>query len=217
MGDLASFIDGMKGFGIEISENNFPVITESQLCTLELSQSRTGCRYHAHYVGDKDRSVERVLKSFEGITFSTWIVSHRELRTNRRIRFVFVQLVEFLTKITKIKYRSSITGDVGAPQCIVVEPQEQLESQSNLLEYNENPLVVTKTYAVKWQKDAVDLVKLAKRRWIDQMSYREIGKSMGITRGQVDWNLRKFRSEFSPRQNPELRKIWTEIEKERKK
>jgi riboflavin biosynthesis pyrimidine reductase len=122
-----------------------------------------------------------------------------------------------LTKITKIKYRSSITGDVGAPQCIVVEPQVPLESQSNLLEYNENPLVVTKTYSIKWRKNGVDLVELAKRRWIDQMSYREIGKSMGITRGQVDWNLRKFRSEFSPRQNPELRKIWTEIEKERKK
>jgi hypothetical protein len=122
-----------------------------------------------------------------------------------------------LTKITKIKYRSSITGDVGAPQCIVVEPKVPLESQSNLLEYNENPLVVTKTYSIKWRKNGVDLVELAKRRWIDQMSYREIGKSMGITRGQVDWNLRKFRSEFSPRQNPELRKIWTEIEKERKK
>jgi riboflavin biosynthesis pyrimidine reductase len=122
-----------------------------------------------------------------------------------------------LTKITKIKYRSSITGDVGAPQCIVVEPQVPLENQSNLLEYNENPLVVTKTYSIKWRKNGVDLVELAKRRWIDQMSYREIGKSMGITRGQVDWNLRKFRSEFSPRQNPELRKIWTEIEKERKK
>jgi DNA-directed RNA polymerase specialized sigma24 family protein len=41
------------------------------------------------------------------------------------------------------------------------------------------------------KKMRVDLVELAKRRWIDQMSYREIGKSMGITRGQVDWNLKK--------------------------
>jgi hypothetical protein len=79
----------------------------------------------------------------------------------------------------------------------VVEPQEQLYCQSNLLEYNENPLVVTKTYAVKWQKDAVDLVELAKKRWIDQMSYREIGRSMRITRGQVDWNLRKFKQSTS--------------------
>lgn len=47
-----------------------------------------------HTIGDKEKSVERVLKSFEGISFSTWIVSHSELKINRRIRFVFDQLVE---------------------------------------------------------------------------------------------------------------------------
>jgi hypothetical protein len=29
------------------------------------------------------------------------------------------------------------------------------------------------------------------------MSQREIGKSMEITRGQVDWNLKKFKSTIS--------------------
>ena len=105
----------------------------------------------------------------------------------------------------------------GAPQCIVVEPEVNHLTSSNLLESNGKQLVVTKTYAVKWRKNEVDLVELAKRRWINKMSYREIAKSMGITRGQVDWNLRKFRSEFSPEKNPKLKKIWTEIEKERKK
>ncbi len=103
----------------------------------------------------------------------------------------------------------------GAPQCIVVEPQAHSLDQSNLLEYNDNPLVITKTYSVKWQKDGIDLVELAKKRWIDQMSYRDIGKSMGITRGQVDWNLRKFKSDFNPTSNPELKQIWVEIEKEK--
>jgi DNA-binding transcriptional LysR family regulator len=101
MGDLASFIDGMKGFGIELSENNFPVITESHFVHWNLVKAGLAAGIMPHYVGDKDRSVERVLKSFEGITFSTWIVSHRELRTNRRIRFVFVQLVEFFDKDNK--------------------------------------------------------------------------------------------------------------------
>jgi hypothetical protein len=106
----------------------------------------------------------------------------------------------------------------GAPQCIVVEPQEPLYCQSNLLEYNENPLVVTKTYSVKWQKDAVDLVELAKKRWIDQMSYREIGKSMEITRGQVDCNLRKFKQCTAQQTHTGImKKIWEEIEKEESK
>ena len=82
----------------------------------------------------------------------------------------------------------------GAPQCTVVEPQGHLESQSNILESNDNSLVVKQEYAVKWHKDKVDLVKLAQRHYIDQMSYREIAANLGITRGQVDWNLRKIKS-----------------------
>jgi IS30 family transposase len=40
-------------------------------------------------------------------------------------------------------------------------------------------------------------VELAKNRWINQMSQREIANSMGITRGQVDWNLKKFKKAIS--------------------
>lgn len=45
---------------------------------------------------------------------------------------------------------------------------------------------------MKWQRDEVDLMELAKNRWINQMSQREIAKKMGITRGQVDWNQKKL-------------------------
>ena len=61
-------------------------------------------------------------------------------------------------------------------------------------------------------------MELAKRRWIDQMSYREIGESMGITRGQVDWNLRKFK-ESTAEQNHAgiMKKIWKCIEQKKSK
>lgn len=98
MGDLASFIEGMKGFGIELSEINFPVITESHFVHWNLVKAGLAAGIMPHSIGDNDKSVERVLKSFRGINFSTWIVSHRELRTNRRIRFVFDQLVENFNK-----------------------------------------------------------------------------------------------------------------------
>ncbi len=70
----------------------------------------------------------------------------------------------------------------------MVEP----EIDDNLLKYNDNPLTVTMTYSIKWKKDEVDLVELAKKHWVDQMSYREIAQSMGITRDQVAWNLKKM-------------------------
>jgi hypothetical protein len=41
-----------------------------------------------------------------------------------------------------------------------------------------------------------DLVELAKRRWVNKMSYRNIATSMKITRGQVDWGLRQFKIKY---------------------
>jgi DNA-binding transcriptional LysR family regulator len=98
IGDLTSYIEGLKNFGINLSKENFPIITESHFVHWNLVKEGLAVGIMPHYIGDKDKSVERVLKSFKGISFSTWIVSHRELRTNRRIRFVFDQLVEYLNK-----------------------------------------------------------------------------------------------------------------------
>lgn len=75
----------------------------------------------------------------------------------------------------------------------MVEP----ETDNNLLKFNDNSLVVTKAYSVKWKKDEVDLVELAKKHWIDEMSLREIAQSMEITRGQVAWNLKKIKANYS--------------------
>ncbi len=36
-------------------------------------------------IGDQDNTVEKILKN----PVETWVVSHRELKTSRKIRFVF--------------------------------------------------------------------------------------------------------------------------------
>ncbi len=94
IGEVSTYIAGLKAFGINLTRENFPVMTESHFVHWNLVKEGLAIGIMPHYIGDKDKSVERVLKSFKGISFSTWIVSHRELRTNRRIRFVFDQLVE---------------------------------------------------------------------------------------------------------------------------
>jgi DNA-binding transcriptional LysR family regulator len=99
MGDIASFIEGMKTFGINLTKNNFPIITESHFVHWNLVKEGLAVGIMPHSIGDKDKSVERVLKNYKGINFPTWIVSHRELRTNRRIRFVFDQLVEYFSVV----------------------------------------------------------------------------------------------------------------------
>lgn len=95
IGDLSGYIEGLKAYGLNLTKENFSIMTESHFVHWNLVKDGLGIGIMPHYIGDKDKSVVRVIKSFEGISFSTWIVSHRELRTNRRIRFVFDQLVEY--------------------------------------------------------------------------------------------------------------------------
>ena len=97
IGELSEYIEGLKAYGLNLTKENFPIVTESHFVHWNLVKDGLGIGIMPHYIGDQDKSVERVLKSFEGISFSTWIVSHRELRTNRRIRFVFNQLVDYFS------------------------------------------------------------------------------------------------------------------------
>lgn len=97
IGNLSSYIEGLKPYNLELTKDNFPIITESHFVHWTLVKDGLGIGIMPENIGDQDKDVVRVLKSFEGISFSTWIVSHRELRTNRRIRFVFDELVKYLS------------------------------------------------------------------------------------------------------------------------
>lgn len=99
IGETTTYIEGLRNFGINLSKDNFPVISESHFVHWSLVKEGLAIGIMPHSIGDKDKSVERVLKSFKGINIPTWIVSHRELRTNRRIRFVFDQLVEYFSVV----------------------------------------------------------------------------------------------------------------------
>ncbi|EQC47198.1 LysR family transcriptional regulator [Bacteriovorax sp. Seq25_V] len=97
VGDLSGYIEGLKPYGLNLTKDNFSIMTESHFVHWNLVKDGLGIGIMPNCIGDKDKSVEKVLKSFKGINFSTWIVSHRELKTNRRIRFVFDQLVEYFS------------------------------------------------------------------------------------------------------------------------
>ncbi len=101
----------------------------------------------------------------------------------------------------------------GAPQLIVVEPGNTPLNQPKCLDLRSKPLTVRQTYSVRWQKEKIDLMKLAKMRWINQMSFKDIADSQKMTLGGVDWNLRKFKKEYSKnRSTKELKQIWSKIE-----
>lgn len=94
LGDPVLYMKALEGIGVKTTIENFPFVTESHFTHWNFVREGIAIGVIAEIIGDKDPSVQRVLKSFPGFPYSTWIVSHRELKTNRRIRFVFDLLVE---------------------------------------------------------------------------------------------------------------------------
>lgn len=50
-------------------------------------------------VGEADRSVRRLLADMEPLRFPVWLVTHRDLKTSRRVRTVFDMLQAALTPL----------------------------------------------------------------------------------------------------------------------
>jgi len=100
IGDVDNFIDGLKQFGLELTKDNLPVQTASHIVHWELVKQGLGIGIVPVDIGEAEPLVERVLPEFKLMSFPIWLTSHRELRTNKRIRLVFDFLAEELAKST---------------------------------------------------------------------------------------------------------------------
>ncbi len=83
------FMKGLNTLGLGLTERNFPILTENYLVMWELVREGLGIGVQDGVVGDKDPLVRRVLPDLEPLVFSMWLVTHREVNTSRRVRFVF--------------------------------------------------------------------------------------------------------------------------------
>lgn len=80
--------------GFNLTKQNFPVISNSHLVQWELVKQGVAISPTVEEIGDNEPLVERVVISNHPlITTDLWLVTHNELRTNRRIRRVFDFLV----------------------------------------------------------------------------------------------------------------------------
>ena len=87
---------GLNRLGLGLTEENFPLLTESYLVMWELVRQGAAIGILDAYIGDSDPNVKRVLPDLEPLIFPIWLVSHSELNTSRRIRRVFDFLAEEL-------------------------------------------------------------------------------------------------------------------------
>jgi len=91
-------LKGLNSLGLGLTEANFPLLTESYLVMWELVRQGAAIGVLDAYIGDADPIVRRVLPDLEPLVFPIWLVAHRELTTNRRIRLVYDFLAEELKR-----------------------------------------------------------------------------------------------------------------------
>ena len=75
--------------GFKLTPRNFPVMTENRIVQWELVKHGVGIGVMPEVFGDAEPLVDRALPSLEPLTAAMWLVAHRELKTNRRVRMVF--------------------------------------------------------------------------------------------------------------------------------
>ena len=91
-------IEAMKLFELNLTQKNYPIISESQLIQWEHVKQGLGIGIMSEDIGDKEPTVERVLPQLKPLIVPVWLVAHRELHTSRRVRFVFDLMAAELAK-----------------------------------------------------------------------------------------------------------------------
>ncbi len=94
----ALLVDAYSEIGVELSQKNFPLITESHLVHWELVKSGAGIGVMPDLLGDAEDRVVRVLPNAKPLMSALWLAAHRELKTSRRVRTVFEFLANALNE-----------------------------------------------------------------------------------------------------------------------
>ncbi|MBG03391.1 MAG: LysR family transcriptional regulator [Rhodospirillaceae bacterium] len=88
-GDVTSFLKAIAPAGLPIDRRNIRYASNSGIVAWEMVKQGLGMCIMSDELGDMTPGMERVLPEFPEMPVPFWLVTHRELRTNRRIRVVF--------------------------------------------------------------------------------------------------------------------------------
>lgn len=91
-------IEAMKLFELNLTQKNYPIISESQLIQWEHVKHGLGIGIMSEDIGNKEPTVQPVLPKLKPLIVPVWLVAHRELHTSRRVRFVFDLMAGELAK-----------------------------------------------------------------------------------------------------------------------
>jgi DNA-binding transcriptional LysR family regulator len=90
---------GLNALGLSLQPENFPLIAADHVVHWQLACAGAGIGVFPAHLGDAEPRLARVLDALPPVSFPVWLVAHRDLVTNRRIRLVFDRLVKEITAL----------------------------------------------------------------------------------------------------------------------
>lgn len=97
--DPDRLVGPLRELGIPIREESFVTSSNSGIVTWQMVRAGFGVSMLPEFLCDAEPDVEKVFPELPSLQFPVWLVTHRELRTSRRIRTVFDELAEGLATI----------------------------------------------------------------------------------------------------------------------
>lgn len=91
-----AFMDGLNAMGLSVGPESFPWVCANQHVQWALVTQGSGVGVMMAEIGDAEPRVRRALPDL-AFPVPTWLTSHREVRTSRRVRVVFDMLAEGLS------------------------------------------------------------------------------------------------------------------------
>jgi DNA-binding transcriptional LysR family regulator len=91
------FMTGLNAMGLRLGPSNFPWACANQQVQWALTTQGSGIGVMMEGIGDAESRVQRVLPEQISFPVATWLTSHREVRTSRRVRIVFDLLAQALS------------------------------------------------------------------------------------------------------------------------
>lgn len=93
-GDVTTYLRAIEPAGLPITRANIKYVSDSGIVAWEMVKQGLGMCIMTHELAALTPEVEQVLPDFPPMPVPIWLVTHRELRTSRRIRLVFDVLSE---------------------------------------------------------------------------------------------------------------------------
>jgi DNA-binding transcriptional LysR family regulator len=103
---VEEFVDRLNSAGIPVAKESIGVSSESAVVLWEMVRSGLGVCLMLRQIAERMQGITRLLPELPGIPVPVWLVCHRELRTNHRVRLVFDMLASELDAFTAEKRKT---------------------------------------------------------------------------------------------------------------